>query len=155
MTKLTILALTIFVIAACQPGPQQTQVTPDQPSEVRTESSRDQVGDAQEATAPEADPKYQPYSSESLASAQTRGQTVLFFKADWCPTCRAADDDIRSKLDQIPDDLTILEADFDTESELKRKHGVVGQHTFVLLDQNGEEVTKWIGGGLNEILNQI
>ena len=100
--------------------------------------------------------RYISYSQQALAEAtQDGGRALLFFHADWCPTCRAAEKDILSKIDQVPDDLTILKADYDTERELKKKYQVVVQHTFVQVDQNGNQVTKWSGGGLRDILNLI
>jgi thioredoxin 1 len=70
--------------------------------------------------------------------------TVIFFHATWCPSCRAADDAISSEV--IPDRLTILKANFDNSTDLRKKYGVVAQHTFVQVDPNGNEVKKWLGG---------
>jgi thiol-disulfide isomerase/thioredoxin len=70
--------------------------------------------------------------------------TVIFVHATWCPSCRAADDAISSEV--IPDRLTILKANFDNSTDLRKKYGVVAQHTFVQVDPNGNEVKKWLGG---------
>jgi len=100
--------------------------------------------------------RYISYSEQALEEATQDGnRALLFFHADWCPTCRAAEKDILSKIDQVPDDLTILKADYDTERELKKKYQVAVQHTFVQVDQNGNQLTKWSGGGLQDILNLI
>ena len=99
--------------------------------------------------------KYTSFSSQNLAEAQKQGKTVLFFHADWCPTCRAADADITKKLSSIPEGVTILKTDYDSEKELKKKHGVVNQHTFVILNQDGEAESKWNGGSLAEIVRRI
>lgn len=99
---------------------------------------------------------YTDYSPAALAAAQAEGDdTVLFFHADWCPTCRAADGELTRNLDQIPEGVTILKTDYDSESELKKQFNVVSQHTFVQLDASGEVVTQWTGGSLDTILDRV
>lgn len=158
MKQIVMLSGLLLVLAACLP---QTTPQGEAPEVTRTvveeetvNSEREQVGEAENGQEQE-DSRYAEYTPEAMARAQAEGKTVLFFKADWCPTCRAADRDIRDKLDQIPNDVTILQVDFDNERELKQEYGVVGQHTFVVIDSDGNEVNKWIGGGLSEILNQV
>ena len=41
------------------------------------------------------------------------------------------------------------------ERELKKKYAVTYQHTFVQVDENEEEVTRWSGGEFEEILQRI
>lgn len=98
-----------------------------------------------------------PYSPESLSEAITQGNKVLiFFHAQWCPFCVAAEKDILSKYDQIPEGITILKADYDTEKSLRKQYDVTTQHTFVQVDQAGNEVTKWVGGdSLEEIVSRV
>lgn len=86
--------------------------------------------------------RYEAYEESKLALANT-GDVVLFFKADWCPSCRALEKDILSKKDQIPADLTILTLDYDTELELRKKYGVTTQHTLVQVDSQGNKIKKW------------
>lgn len=81
---------------------------------------------------------------------------VLFFKADWCPSCRVLDSNIQENLNDIPEDVVLLELDYDTETELKKKYGVTTQHTMVQVDTSGEMIKKWSGGNrLEDVLNQI
>ncbi|MBU2158889.1 thioredoxin family protein [Patescibacteria group bacterium] len=87
---------------------------------------------------------YEMYSSEKLALAEN-GDVVLFFKATWCPTCRALDADIKSNTGTIPSDLTILEVNYDTETALKQKYGVTYQHTLVQVAADGTLIKKWDG----------
>jgi len=70
--------------------------------------------------------------------------TVVFFHAAWCPSCRAADDAISAE--SVTDGLTILKADFDSSTDLRKKYDVVAQHTFVQIDADGNEIKKWLGG---------
>lgn len=87
---------------------------------------------------------YEMYSAEKLALAN-EGDVVLFFKASWCPTCRALDTDIKNNLSDIPEGVTILEIDYDQSSDLKKKYGVTSQHTLVKVDANGNMLDKWLG----------
>lgn len=147
MKKLLLLLLAVLVLGggAWLIGGSSGNEGGSQPNSISSPKSIDPAA---------SDSGYILYSEQALAEAtQDGGRAVLFFHADWCPTCRAAEQDILSKLDQIPDDLTILKTDYDTERELKKKYQVVVQHTFVQVDQNGNEVTKWSGGGLQDIIN--
>ncbi len=85
---------------------------------------------------------YEAYAPEKLAKAAT-GDVVLFFRASWCPTCRALDADIKKNESQIPKDVTILDVDYDNSTALKQKYGVTYQHTLVQVDQEGNLITKW------------
>jgi thiol-disulfide isomerase/thioredoxin len=87
---------------------------------------------------------YLPYSSDKVAMAGS-GDVVLFFKASWCPTCKALDTNIKSNLKDIPSGLTILEVDYDNSADLKVKYGVTYQHTFVQVDKDGNLIKKWTG----------
>lgn len=81
---------------------------------------------------------------------------VLFFKASWCPSCRALDKDIKESLTDIPEDLVLLELDYDKETESKKKYGVTTQHTLVQVDDSGNLIKKWSGGNkLENILEQL
>ena len=70
---------------------------------------------------------------------------VLFFNANWCSTCKIARDNIEGNLDSIPSNLAIVVVDFDKETDLRKKYGVTIQHTFVQIDKDGNELTKWSG----------
>lgn len=87
---------------------------------------------------------YEVYASEKLARAE-KGDVVLFFRASWCPTCKTVDTDIKGHLAAIPSNLTILDVDYDTMTELKKKYGVTYQHTFVQVDASGKMLAKWSG----------
>ena len=94
--------------------------------------------------------------SESFLTRANEGKVVLFFKANWCPTCNALDKDILKNLNKIPEDVTILKIDYDTAIDLKKKYEVVTQHTMVQVDAQGNEITKWVGGNtLSTILERV
>jgi thioredoxin 1 len=98
---------------------------------------------------------YEKYSPEKIARAE-EGGVVLFFRASWCPTCRALDANIRTNLNAIPAGVTILDVDYDNSTALKQKYGVTYQHTFVQVDASGNQIAKWTGSPtLLELLAKI
>lgn len=98
---------------------------------------------------------YDAYSPEKLALAKTH-KVLLFFKADWCPSCVTADQTLNKEFTAIPKDLAILKVSYDTETKLRKKYGVTIQHTFVQVNQYGELITKWVGGtSVAEILEHV
>ena len=68
---------------------------------------------------------------------------VLFFHASWCPDCKATDTSLTT--DGVPDGLTVVKVDYDTETDLKKKYGITQQHTFVEVDPEQMAVSKWTG----------
>lgn len=49
---------------------------------------------------------------------------ALHFHADWCPTCRAQAQVLERLKDEPGLDITVLVADYDKESALKKAHKV-------------------------------
>ncbi len=98
---------------------------------------------------------YVTYSPENLKNAQEKGQTILYFWAVWCPTCKVLDVDLRARGSELPSDVTILQVNYDTEGELKKRYGITQQHTLVQIDKDENEVHKWIGGGIDTIKQQL
>ena len=88
---------------------------------------------------------YESYAPEKVALASATHDVVLFFRASWCPTCRAVDADIKVNLSKIPGSLAILDVNYDNSTALKQKYGVTYQHTFVQVDKDGNLIKKWSG----------
>jgi thiol-disulfide isomerase/thioredoxin len=88
---------------------------------------------------------YEPYSPDKVLLASATHDVVLFFRAGWCPTCRAVDADIKNNLSKIPSDLTILDVNYDNSTALKQMYAVTYQHTFVQVDKDGKLIKKWSG----------
>ena len=89
---------------------------------------------------------YEAYAPEKVAlHASISHDVVLFFRASWCPTCRAVDADIKANLSKIPSTLAILDVNYDNSTALKQKYGVTYQHTFVQVDKDGNLIKKWSG----------
>jgi len=98
---------------------------------------------------------YITYTPAAFADAKNEGRTLLFFWAPWCGTCSFLDDEIKKRNSELPQDLTILRTNYDTETDLKNKYGIVFQHTLVQVNKDGSEVKKWIGGGVDLLKQQI
>lgn len=90
-----------------------------------------------------------------------KSKVVLYFFANWCPTCIPADKEFKANENRIPDSVTVIRVNYndpDTDSNekaLSKKYGITYQHTFVQIDENGNEITKWNGGAINELISKI
>lgn len=71
------------------------------------------------------------------------GPVVLFFNASWCPECQAITKMLKADASKIPAGVTIVDVDYDSHMDLRKKYGVTMQHTFVQVDDNGEAVNTW------------
>jgi thioredoxin 1 len=98
---------------------------------------------------------YVNYSEIALAEASQNGKALLFFKADWCSTCSVLDKELINETGELPEGLTVLKASYDKEKELKKKYQVTIQHTLVQVNKEGEEIKKWVGGGIETINQQL
>jgi hypothetical protein len=103
---------------------------------------------------------YVEYSNQALEESADK-RRVLFFYANWCPTCIPADQNFQTNLDRIPSDVTLIRVNYnddqtdEEENSLADKYGITYQHTFVQIDENGNEVTKWNGGQIDELLANL
>ncbi|GEM_PF-508310 len=92
---------------------------------------------------------YKDYSVDTVAAEQKAGhKVVLFFHANWCPFCQAADKAFKENASSIPAGVTVLKTDYDSQTALKSKYGVTHQHTFVQIDNNGNAVSTWVSGDI-------
>jgi len=133
LTFFVIMGIGVFVYAKfCTPA-QARCTTDSQPN--TTNSSTIELAQ-----------NYFVYSPTTLAYAQEKGKTVLYFWAPWCSTCSSLDTELQKEGNQIPADVTILRVDYDTAKELKRKYAITIQHTFVQIDKNGNALKTWVGG---------
>lgn len=117
----------------------------------KTPSTNEQTNEMVGTAQPSAQGRYVPYTHNAFESAKDK-KRVLYFHAAWCPTCKVLDRELSENESQIPQDLIIFKTDYDTEKELKTKHTITYQHTLVFVDQDGNEIAKWNGGGLAEII---
>lgn len=91
----------------------------------------------------------------------TNIKRVLFFYANWCPTCKPADAEFSKNLSKIPEGIVVIRVNYndnqtDTDEEsLAKMFSITYQHTFVQIDENSQEIAKWNGGGITELLSNI
>lgn len=136
-------------------SPAVTQPAMDDEMEDSEMEEEDEDSEEVENDASAQAGSYEEYSESKLTMAES-GDVVLFFKADWCPSCRTLDSDINESLDDIPAGVTILDTDYDEYTDLKKKYGVTTQHTFVQVDADGNEIAQWSGGStLEDVLENI
>ncbi|HYD35189.1 MAG TPA: thioredoxin family protein [Vitreimonas sp.] len=103
---------------------------------------------------------YLPFSPEVMNMTSTT-RRVLFFYANWCPTCKPADEDFTNNSHRLPADVTVIRVNYndpdtdETEKALAKKYAVTYQHTYVQIDESGDAVTKWNGGQVEEMLSKL
>lgn len=96
--------------------------------------------------------------NESLVSNAASGDVVLFFHADWCPTCLSLERDIERNLDSIPENVTILKTPYGNSGEtaIAREYGVRVQHTLIQVDADGNEIKEWVGSfRLEDLVEEV
>lgn len=104
--------------------------------------------------------RYEEYSPDVLTSSADK-RRVLFFYANWCPTCKPADEDFTKNSSKIPTDVQLIKVNYnDTETDqvekdLAKQYGVTYQHTFVQIDASGKVVAKWNGGQTTELIANL
>ncbi len=95
---------------------------------------------------------YVEYSDEVMAD--TQNPKILFFHATWCPTCKAANVAFEGVENTIG--LDVVKVDYDEYGDLKSQYGITSQHTFVLVDGNGNMLKRWYGSkNYEEILEEL
>jgi thiol-disulfide isomerase/thioredoxin len=77
-----------------------------------------------------------PYTQATLDALKGKQKFALFFSASWCPKCRATKNAIAETPEKFAG-VTLLELDYDTETELKKVYGITLQHSLVFFDANG------------------
>jgi len=84
--------------------------------------------------------KYEDYNETAFAQAE--GRRILFFYAPWCPQCRALDASINEGT--VPSGAAIFKIDYDSNQGLRQRYEVMIQTTLVEVDENGNEIQKYV-----------
>lgn len=82
--------------------------------------------------------QYRPYEAQVLAELKGEQKFVVFFHANWCPTCVKWEEKLKSNIGRLPGGALILKADYDKEGALASELGVTKQSTAVMFNENGE-----------------
>lgn len=127
---------------------------PDEPTVSDDSATRESEEPSVAATEIQDSGSYAPYTAASFEEA--KGQMrVYFFHAGWCPTCRAADSAFRARRSEIPPNVALFKIDYDYAVDLRKQYGVTYQHTFVLVDDQGELVKRWAGGDVSALIQNV
>lgn len=106
-------------------------------SSVSSEATSNEVDTSQEATSEKTvSGIYTEYDADAIAQSNAE-HILLFFKASWCPSCRALDADIIANTKDIPAGVEIYTVDYDTATDLKRQYGITTQHSIIEISSDG------------------
>lgn len=147
--------LLVTVLAAC--GGSAANTSPSAPAAPTSQSpsqSSPAASSTSSASAPSAAPggyiSQQDYEQNKAGLGDTH--VVLFFNADWCPTCQEANRNLKASKSSWPTGLTVVDIDYDDNRDLRSEYGVTYQHTFVEISPDGQMIKKWSG---SETVDQI
>lgn len=144
----------IIVLSLQKSNTEPDMVTLNVNNDSKTTISIQSPTDGEETVVNQGQSRYVTYSSSAFAAAASQ-KRVLYFHAPWCPVCRPIDLEFREKAYQIPAGVVVFKTDYDSEKDLKKKYAITYQHTFVQVDAEGNEITKWNGGGLSEVIARV
>ncbi len=148
VTAGAVLALTACGTTAGGGAAAPTQSAPAASSTVPSSQGTASPGSTSSATTSAAEARsgyvtYADYTADKAAFSA--GPVVLFFHADWCPTCRTTDGNLTADPASLPAGLTVVKLDFDSENDLRQQYGVTVQHTFVQIAPDGAKLAAWTG----------
>jgi len=91
-------------------------------------------------------PRVIPFTTEQAAQAlAAKGTVVYAFLATWCPDCKATAADVEKNFGMLPSNFTLIYVNYDTQTTLKQKYGIVYQHSYVQIDASGKKLAAWSG----------
>lgn len=164
MRKVFALGSSVLFLAACSgpaPAPEAQAPVDEVAPQIAEVMEKHSQGDMEanegdvmmEGEAMMKPAKYTAYADDVLMDGETK---LLFFHASWCPACKKANTDLEAIYGGSTAPMkSTYKVDYDTSAELKAKYGVTSQHTFVLVDGQGNELKKMNGHtveGLKELL---
>lgn len=75
--------------------------------------------------------------SDYQADEATGQKHILFFHADWCPTCVKWEKNLKENMATLGDDVVIYKTDYDTSDDLKAQYEITKQSTAVFVNADG------------------
>ena len=135
----TTLVLTL-ALSACSTQNDATKQETKQPETPKTSSvqAKPVETQTQEKASKTAAAEYVDYSETKYNELLGKKSFALFFHAAWCPVCVGMEKEINSNLSKLPENITILKANYDKETELKKTYGIRSQSTVVIIDATGK-----------------
>ena len=136
--KILIVVAVILVIAG---GIGAYYLLPDK-NEETISASGTSVDTSQKAQAEltKSEGIYVVYSEDEFKD--TKSERVLFFHDASCEQCVELEDNIKNS--KIPENVTIFVVDYSSNPELAQKYNVQTTPTLVKVDENGNEVKKFV-----------
>ena len=126
----------------CVLGTSSNSAVPVEESESVTAGTRDIPMKAEQSLGS----YYINFTQQQFEIAKAEGRPVLlYFWAGWCPICIAEEPKIKSLVEGIDVPVAGFRVNYDTESMMKREYKIPYQHTTVILNTNGVEVSRFLG----------
>lgn len=98
---------------------------------------------------------YEELNAGALEAALGNKNIVLFFHADWCPSCVGTDTEIKERITELPADAIIFKTDYDAEVTLRQKFEITSQHSLVIIDKNNALQFKQTGFSFDDIVSVL
>jgi thiol-disulfide isomerase/thioredoxin len=121
---------------------------------METESETEQEPSEETAMSAEA-AQYVEYTAAKYNELKGNKPFVVYFHATWCPTCNVLDEKITDEISSFPKGAMILNADYDTETELRDQYGVNRQTTLVVLDAEGNVSATLTNPSMEKLMEEI
>ncbi|MDO4783956.1 MAG: thioredoxin family protein [Propionibacteriaceae bacterium] len=135
-------AAAAVALSACgAPSMTDSKTAPPMPSAASSAMPRTEA----EKPAAATDGAYLDYDSYQAKKADYASHKVVyFFSATWCHECQDTDKALMAA-GGVPAGLAVVKVDYDSKTDLRKTYGVTQQHTFVQVDERGNEITRWSG----------
>jgi thiol-disulfide isomerase/thioredoxin len=83
-------------------------------------------------------------------------KNILFFTAQWCPSCLEADEKFSQSVSAIPSDVALWRVDYDSHEDLRDKYQIDTAHVFIIVDAEGNEMQRWSGSmTIDDVIAEI
>ncbi len=122
--------------------PGDAMAKQEEPAAGEAMMKKEESGDAMAQKEPEQamakEKVYTAFTAEALIDGTPK---VLFFHAAWCPKCVQQDKVLASWYPSADFAYSVFKIDYDSSAELKQRYGVVQQHTYVIVDGQGNKLS--------------
>lgn len=83
-------------------------------------------------------------------------KNILFFTAQWCPSCLEADERFTQSASGIPSGVALWRVDYDAHEDLRNTYHIDAAHMFIVVDIEGNELQRWSGSmTIDDVITEI
>lgn len=83
-------------------------------------------------------------------------KNILFFTAQWCPSCLEAHEKFTQSANMIPSDVALWRVDYDAHEDLRDTYNIDTAHVFIEVDAEGNEMHRWSGSmTIDDVITEI